>query len=241
VKDWLDAFITAGRAVAAAVGIGALAAMLVAALFLQPAHAQLLMPDGKINTACNPTPRVPPLALPTPRLPPGLPKQFGGSCTEALVTADGTGAAIGWWCPKVTPEQAQLALYAVTWDAITLPMLVDAGRILLTSDKAALLLEMQTKYQSLHILDMCNVWGPLAARLNAIYPEPLPLPPPPGAWKAYGGTIFKHANGKLTGVVSGKTAAKDAPCTGVTVSKAGTFIYQELVGGVAGEATRCVK
>lgn len=69
-----------------------------------------------------------------------------------------------------------------------------------------------------------------------------PTPPtPPAGWKAYGGAIYRHAAGKLTGVVSGKTAAKDAPCTGLTVSTAGTFVYQELVGGVAGEATRCVK
>lgn len=68
-----------------------------------------------------------------------------------------------------------------------------------------------------------------------------PAPVPQLGWTAVGGTIFRHANGKLTGVVSGKTAAKDSPCKGVTVSTAGTFIYQELVGGVAGEATRCTK
>jgi len=72
-------------------------------------------------------------------------------------------------------------------------------------------------------------------------PPPPPPPPPDPGWVAVGGTIYKHAGGKLTGVVSGKVAAKDAPCTGVMVSKAGTFVYQELTGGVAGEATRCVK
>lgn len=208
------------------------------------ADAQLVMPDGKLNTFCGAVPRVPPLPVPPPpRSAPGLPKQLKGTvCTEALVTADIKGAAAGWWCPKVTPENAQLALYAVKWDAITLPMLIDFGSLLLPGvDTAVRLLEMQTKYQSLSILDMCDIWNPLAARLNAIYPPPLPLPPPPGSWKAVGGTIFKHANGKLLAPVSGKTAAKDAPCTGATVATAGTFVYQPLVGAPADEATRCIK
>lgn len=213
-------------------------------LVVTPAHGQLRMPDGTLNTTCETTPRNPPLPVPVPpRFAPGLPKQLGGKvCTAALVTADAIGGAVGWWCPKVAPEKAQLAIYAVKWDAITLPMLLDFATLLMPgTDNATLLLEMQTKYQSLHILDMCNVWNPLATRLNAIYPEPLPLPPPPGTWKAVGGAIFRHADGKLLGVVSGKTAAKDAPCTGVTVSVAGTFVYQPLVGGSTGEATRCVK
>lgn len=73
-----------------------------------------------------------------------------------------------------------------------------------------------------------------------VAPTP-PAPPPPGTWRAVGGTIFRHAAGKLTGVVTGKSAAKDAPCTGLTVARAGTFVYQELTGGTAGEATRCVQ
>jgi hypothetical protein len=202
------------------------------------------MPDGKLNTACGTVPRDPPLAVPPPpRFPPGLPKQLGGKvCTEALVTADAFGGAVGWWCPKVTPEKAQLAIYAITWSAVTLPMLVDLASLGMPGvDPAARLLSMQTKYQSMHINDMCNVWHPLVDRLNAIYPQPLPIPPPPGAWKAYGGAIYRHANGKLIGFLSGKTAAKDAPCVGVTVATAGTFIYQQLVGGPLDEATRCIK
>ena len=76
----------------------------------------------------------------------------------------------------------------------------------------------------------CDPWTPGA--------KPVPAP---STWKAVGGAIYRHAAGKLLGVVSGKTAAKDAPCTGITVSQAGTFIYQQLVGGPADEATRCIK
>jgi hypothetical protein len=228
------------RVVAAGAGVG----LLVALIFLaSSAHAQLTMPDGKLNTTCAAMGREPPLPVPPPpRFAPGLPKQFKGQCTEALITGNWKGGAVGWWCPKVTPEKAQIAIYAVTWESLTLPMLIDFGMLLMPGvDNAAKMLEMQTKYQSLSILDMCDIWNPIAARLNAIYPAPLPLPPPPGEWKAYGGTIFKHANGKLTGTVSGKTAAKGTPCKGVTVATAGTFVYQELVGGVAGEGTRCIK
>lgn len=83
---------------------------------------------------------------------------------------------------------------------------------------------------------MRAVW-PTAAGTT---PPPPPPPPQPG-WTAYGGTIFKHAAGKLTVVVSRKTAVKGAPCVGVTVATAGTFTYQQIVGGPLDEATRCMK
>jgi hypothetical protein len=84
------------------------------------------------------------------------------------------------------------------------------------------------------LLAMRNTW-PL------IPPPPASAPTPQTGWKAYGGTIYRHAGGKLTGFISGKTAAKDAPCVGVTVATAGTFVYQQLVGGPLDEATRCIK
>jgi hypothetical protein len=210
------------------------------------AQAQLIMPDGKLNTTCAAMGREPPLPVPPPpRFAPGLPKQFKGPCTEALITGNWKGGAVGWWCPKVTPEKAQIAIYAVTWESLTLPMLVDFGMLLMPGvDNSAKMLEMQTKYQSLSILDMCDIWNPIAARLNAIYPAPLPLPPPPGVWKAYGGVygaIYKHANGKLASIVSGKRSIAGADCTGVTVATSGSFIYQPLFGGPADEATRCIK
>lgn len=215
--------------------------LIVLALLIASAAAQgqLVMPDGRLNTFCGPTPRVPPLALPSPRLPPGLPKQLGGNCTPALVTADGVGGAVGWWCPRITPENAQLALYAVKWDAVTLPMLVDFTLLLLPGvDNTAKLLEMQTKYQSLNIRDMCNVWNPLAARLNAIYPPPLPLPQQ--GWKANGTTIFKYASGRLTGATTRK-ATVGAACDGITVVTAGAYTYQGLIGGPADEKTACTR
>ena len=205
------------------------------------AHGQLTTSDGRLNTFCGPTPRVPPLALPAPRLPPGLPKQLKGTvCTEALVTADMKGAAVGWWCPRITPENAQIAgPYAVKWDAITLPMLVDFGMLLMPGvDTGAKLLEMQTKYQTLNILDMCDVWHPLVDRLNAIYPPPLPLPQQ--GWKANGTTIFKYASGRLT-VPTSRKATLGAACDGVTVVTAGAYTYQGLVGGPLDEKTACTR
>lgn len=90
--------------------------------------------------------------------------------------------------------------------------------------------------------DICmDVLIAMRADWPQVAAPPPPPPPPQTGWTAYGGTIFKHAAGKLTGVVSGKTAAKGAACTGVTVATAGTFVYQPLTGGPADEATRCVK
>jgi hypothetical protein len=211
-------------------------------LFSQKAHGQLIMPDGRLNTACATTGREPPLPVPPPpRFAPGLPKQLKGPCTEALITGNWKGGAVGWWCPKVTPEKAQIALYAVTWERLTLPMLVDFGMLLMPGvDNAEKMKEMQTKYQSLDLLDMCDIWNPIAANLNAIYPAPLPLPPPPGTWKAVGTTIFKYASGRLTGYTSRK-ATKDAPCDGITVVTAGASVYQGLIGGAVDEKTACVR
>jgi hypothetical protein len=202
--------------------------------------AQLIMPDGKLNTTCATMGREPPLPVPPPpRFAPGLPKQLKGPCTEFLLTGNWKGGAVGWWCPKITPEKAQIAIYAVTWESLTLPMLVDAGMLLMPFvDTAAKMLEMQTKYQSLSILDMCDIWGPLAPRLNEIYPAPLPLPQQ--GWTAAGTTIFKYANGRLTSATTRK-AMKGAACDGATVVTAGASVYQGLVGGPADEKTACVK
>lgn len=213
------------------------------AMFARPAHAQLVMPDGKVNTACaelGTEPRSEPLPVPpAPRLAPGLPKQLGGRvCSEALVTADRFGAAVGWWCPKVTPEKAQLAIYAVTWESITLPMLIDFGLLLMPGvDNGEHVRQMQTKYQSRHILDMCNVWTALAPRLNAIMPAPLPVP---AEWRTLGGTVFTYANGRLTGVTS-KRVAPGVACDERSTATSGARVFKSIVGGPATEVAECLK
>jgi len=209
---------------------------------LSVAHAQFLELDGRLTTVCGPTPRVPPLALPPPLNSAGLglPKQLGGVCTEAIVTADGKGGAVGYWCPQVEPEKARLRLFAVQWDKVTLPMVLDFSQLLLLADKEAKIADIHRKYQSLHIQDMCDIWHPLVDRLNAVYPPPIPLPPPVGTWKATGGTIFLYANGKLTGVTARK-APVGAACDGVTKATVGPTVYQSLAGGPATEVTGCTK
>lgn len=222
----------------AACAIGLLAAL----VFARPAQAQLRTPDGRLNTACAAEPRVPPLPVPPKVIPTqaDMPQQLGGQGTRAVITVNTKGVAAGWWVART--DKVDLYLYAVTWPYLLsnpdLLARVAALGVAPGGSSATAAAIGANSEPTLSILDMCDVWGPLAADLNASYPPPLP---PAGTWRAVGGTIFRHAGGKLTGVVSGKTAAKDAPCSGLTVARAGTFVYQELVGGVAGEATRCVQ
>ena len=164
-----------------------------------PPRVILLEADGKLTTSCSPAPRDPPLPLPPPinSAGLGLPKQLGGTCTEAIITADGTGGAAAYWCAQPEPEKARLALFAVNWDFVTLPMILDFGQLLMMGDKAQRIADMHRKYQSMDVRDMCNIWSPLVARLNAIYPAPLPALK---QWVAVGGAIFSSNGTTLTGL-----------------------------------------
>lgn len=246
--DRFDTWIKAAQTVAGAIGCGVVIAFLVLALISPRAHAQLLLPDGKLNGACAAEPIFPPLPVPPPpRSFACLPKQIGGTGTDYITGTNAKGAALGWWCPQVEPEKARLALFAVKWDAATPAMAADFARLAAhalarnQTEVQNVAIEMTTRYATLNIRDMCDVWASVVAPLNAIHPASLPPPPPPGTWRSVGGAVFRHANGRLTGSVSGKTAAAGLACTGVTVATAGSFVYQELVGGAVGEATRCAK
>lgn len=186
---------------------GLLGALLVLALVLiglslsLPAHGQLIMPDGSINTECGPTPRDPPLPVPPMMVPangdlPGhlvvtssstvppsvdLPTQLGGTGTRALVDFNAKGVTVGWWVPRV--GSVKLYLYGASWAHLAKnPGLV--ARLLLlaimpNADNATLAGIGMAYPPTLHVLDMCDVWNPIAGPLNAIRPGPLPDPPPP--------------------------------------------------------------
>src|SRR3990172_11390748 len=97
-RDDLDEIIQRAQRWLATLACLVVFGIVLAMLFGQEARALLVMPDGKLNTECLPEPLVPPLPLPPlPIKAPGLPKQLGGTCTEVIVTADGKGAAVGWW------------------------------------------------------------------------------------------------------------------------------------------------
>lgn len=240
-----------------------LAAMLVAAIgavvFGMPAHGQLLLPDGSVNGACAPTPRVPPLPVPAVAVPAqadmptqaavtaaagipapaSLPAQIGGSGTKAAIDLNAKGAAVGWWVPQV--GSVKLYLYAVTWTHLASNPGLAARLLLLAAapnrDSATVAAIGVAYAPTLHVLDMCDVWSPLVPALNASKPAPLPAAP---VWTAVGGSIFLVANGRLTAVTTRK-ATKGAACDGATKATVGPRVYQSLTGGSAGEATECAR
>ena len=215
--------------------IALLAPLLMLAQTTKPPLSRLLDGDGFLR-ACGPV--APPGPSPAAPSVPGLPAQLKGPCTSIVVEANLKGGAVGWWCPKITPETAQIQLYATTWEALTLPMMIDFARLGLPGDNAELIRSMQVKYATLHVADMCDVWVGLRDRLNASRPVSLPLPDT--GWKAVGTTIFNFANGRLVSS-TGRAATKGARCDGATVATAGANIYQGLVSGPPTEKTACAK
>ncbi|MGK2898358.1 MAG: hypothetical protein ACSLE9_06695 [Burkholderiaceae bacterium] len=150
-------------------------------LFSLVANAQIALP----LKACI-TDR-PDWAIPAAAKPQGLPQQLGGTCGTAIVEANATGAAAAFWCRNPAPQPATLYLYAVRWSAITAPMLLVYAQQGLPGVNAERIRAMQAKYQTANVWDMCDVWEPAIARINASMPAPTPVP----AW-----TVAK--NGTLT-------------------------------------------
>lgn len=235
-------------------------AMLLAILFgHQSAGAQLILPNGLINSACveRPPLAVPPVVVPPQSdmpgqatvnamggipLPSSLPAQIGGAGTRALIDVNAKGVAIGWWLPRV--GRVDLYLYAVTWSHLLSNPGLSARLILLAAspsrDSATVAAIGAAYAPTLHILDMCDVWAPLVAPLNASKPAPLDPAPPAAEWKARGGTIFKVAGGKITQATA-RRATNGAACDGITKATVGLTVFQSLVGGPADEVTGCSK
>lgn len=108
--------------------------------------------------------------VPAPAQPPGLPLQLGGSCTLATLEANAIGAAAAFWCARPAPLPAALSLYAVRWSALTPAMLADYAQLGLPGDNAERIRAMLAKHQTANVADMCDVWGPAIARINAAMP-----------------------------------------------------------------------
>ena len=166
------------RTLAAALGVAFVIAMVAFVVLAGNAHGQVplsrLLDSNGLLRSCGPA--APPGPVPAP-YPPALPQQLGGKCTSIVVEANAKGGAVGWWCARTEPDPAAIHLYAVTWDKLTAPMLIDFARLGLPGDNAELIRSMQSKYATLHVADMCDVWIGMRDRLNAIRPAALPPTP----------------------------------------------------------------
>lgn len=201
-------------------------------VFAQQPKPILLEADGRLTKRCGATVRDPPLTLPPPieTTGLGLPKQLLGNCTEAILTADGKGGAVGYWCAQVDPEKARLRLFAVQWSMVTLPMILDFSSLLILPNKEQRIADMHRKYQSLNIRDMCDIWNPLVDRLNAIYPAPLPALK---QWVAIGGSVFTSNGVNLTGLTGRRVAAGVACSATVPPIISGAKVYYPLASAAS--------
>jgi len=159
------------------------AALIVTALTAHAVDDGLLTSDGNVNLTCGTTPRPIPLPVPTKMIPPqiDMPAQLKGTGTAAITEANGRGMAVGWWVPHV--EGATLYLYAVTWRYLTdhpgLAAKIALLAVVPGSDAASVAAIGAAYDPVFDIRDMCDVWFPMVAALNASRPPPLPANPPP--------------------------------------------------------------
>ncbi len=138
----------------------------VALLLCAPAFAQVPWPQPP----CEPLVELRPVAEQAPR-PIGTPVQLKGSCATVLEAND-VGGAVAFWCRQTAPKPPLLYLYAVRWSAITPDMLLDAAMLGLPGgDNRDRIQAMQQRHQTEHVLDMCDVWDGMRARIDAAKPQ----------------------------------------------------------------------
>ena len=149
----------------------------------------------------------------------GLPAQLGGTCA-LVVEVNAVGAAAAFLCPAPPNGTRAGYLYAVRRSAITSDMLLDYAALALPGDTKARMQSMQAKYQTSHILDMCDVWGPARERINAAWaalpPDPPPVPTSTHVVAKNGTNLtrptYAVTNGRRATSASG-TVAVGVPCT----------------------------
>ncbi len=138
-----------------------IAALILAAAAL-PAIAQSWLTGPCADVAQPrpvPTTAAKPICLPAPQ----------GAGTAPVLESNEFGAAAAWWC-KRTGKEPLLYLYAVRWDAVTTSLVTDLVLGALSSGKTAAIQSTTAKHQTMHIRDMCDVWGPAASRIVAAKP-----------------------------------------------------------------------
>lgn len=139
-----------------------LATLILLAVTALPAIAQawLAMPCADASAPrAVPTTAAKPICLPAPQ----------GAGTAPVLESNEFGAAAAWWCKRPGKEPL-LYLYAVRWDAVTTALVTDLVLGALSSGKTAAIQNTTAKHQTMHVLDMCDVWGPAASRIAAAKP-----------------------------------------------------------------------
>ena len=141
-----------------------------ALMFATAVQAQIALPLQPCMDIVTPRP------LTAALRPAGLPPQYGGTCSAPIIESNATGAAAAYWCAASPPSPPALYLYAVRWNAMTVPMLADFALLGLPGDNAERIRAMRAKYQTENVWDMCDVWEPMRGRINAAMPAPVAAP-----------------------------------------------------------------
>lgn len=100
---------------------------------------------------------------------------------RTLIEANAIGGAAAMVCPQ-TGKPPLVYLYAVRWSVVTPEMVADFTALGLPGDSKERIRAMQAKYQTMNAWDMCDVWGPMRERVNAVYVALTPPVLPPPIW-----------------------------------------------------------
>lgn len=210
-----------------------------------PARAQLLV-NGLVDTRCADTPRVPPLPVPAKVIPTTseLPRELNGSGTRAVIEVNSKGVAAGWWVARSNGQLA-LYLYAVTWQFLAANPALMAKLVLLgiapSGDAAQVAAIGAAHSPTLDMRDMCDVWSPMVAALNASKPA-IGLSPyivTPGTPRP----AFAVVNGKRSTAPTGAAVpGQPCDCTAIQIIEFNVVRYcaSPSITGITGPAvTAC--
>lgn len=102
-----------------------------------------------------------------------LPRDLGGTGTEASITVNARGQAAGWWCPDGTPWIA-----AMRWSAMT-DAIGGALETLRTSSDKRAAVDLLASFRDTPMAQLHDVWAPIGGwRRIAVESEPVALASP---------------------------------------------------------------
>lgn len=202
------------------------------------------IPPGQVYNYVDVAPGAP--VVPGSTMPVTYPCAPGpvGKGTLPTLRTNSAGVMVWWYCQ--TFEGAWLPQWSVATTAFLSgsTIMADAYSVVTSKDPLAAVNAVAAKNITLPLNDpsLTPVWCPFQQEMIEATPVASPLPVVSYRTPATGTfTLYTAANGKLTGVISGRKATAGATCDCTTPVMSGGAMYCPLAGAPTNEVTYCVK